>query len=96
MNTLKKIRRSPTFRLRKRPATFLGGIAAVLVSLREISNNYNRDNTDNAADYNSLYSDWLAVGNDINFALNTHATHHTKSKQVRINTARYNTTDPVL
>lgn len=67
--SLKEIRKSYTFRLRKQPQTFLEGFASVLGADENILNKYNTDSTDEEADRNALNSDWKAVGQDMYSAL---------------------------
>lgn len=74
VKTLKTIRKSYTFRLRKTPLTFLEGFSAILDIDGELIVKYNVDDTEQEADFYSLLSDWMAVGSDMYFALNQHET----------------------
>ena len=71
--TLKRIRSSYTFRLRKGVPTFVEGVASILDLDSKIITNYNIDDTDNQADYNSLKADWDAVGKDLRSAFDQYA-----------------------
>jgi hypothetical protein len=73
MEILRNIRNSHTFRLRKKPVTFMEGLVAVFCSNEEITDKYNLDKTDEQADFNSLESDWKAIGKDLNYAINVYA-----------------------
>lgn len=44
--------------------SFLTGIAR-LIDVFRATNKYNTSNSDQQADYDALYSDWLAIGDDI-------------------------------
>jgi hypothetical protein len=66
---LNNIRTSPTFRLFKGPNTFIGGISDVISTGNSLQEKYNQDLTENEADWNSLLSDWIAVGEDMGSAL---------------------------
>ncbi|MBC7836591.1 hypothetical protein H7X87_02325 [Acetobacteraceae bacterium] len=57
-----------TFRLfRKKRRDFLDGYTAIL-DFSPLKEKYNSDSTDEVADTNSLFADWLAVGSDITTA----------------------------
>jgi hypothetical protein len=60
--------KSPTFRLLKRRNTFANGIAAIM-DLSSSRKNYNYDMAGPAADLKSIQADWLAVGQDIQKAI---------------------------
>ena len=70
---LRNIRKSYTFRLRKKPPTFIEGVADILDLGGEIVEKYNTDMTDNEADSHSLSADWKAVGKDMYIALEQYA-----------------------
>lgn len=55
---------SPTFRLLKKRPSFSGGIAS-LVDLSNNQSRYNYDKNESEADINSLYADWVAIGDDL-------------------------------
>lgn len=59
-----------TFRLFMRPS-FLRGFVAV-VDFSNLMNKYNTDDTEKKADFNSISSDWQAVGSDIRSAISQH------------------------
>lgn len=69
ISILRETRSSDTFRLRKVPDSFLEGVASILDTVGTLQSKYNVDRTDNEADFNSLQSDWKAVGKDLYFAL---------------------------
>ena len=55
---------SPTFRLFKIEPSFIDGVSS-LVDMSPNLSRYNKDETENEADVNSLRADWYAVGNDM-------------------------------
>ncbi len=55
---------------------FLYGVASVL-DLRATLNYYNEFETPEEADAMAIYSDWLAVGGDLQFAFNQFKKEHT-------------------
>lgn len=57
-----------TGRLYAKPS-FLEGFARVLDLGATLSNIYNRNLTPREADFDSLLSDWAAVGDDISYAI---------------------------
>jgi hypothetical protein len=60
---------SQTFRLLKRRPTFVGGVASLL-DISASRAKYNYDKSESAADVKSLRADWLAIGQDIQDAMN--------------------------
>lgn len=68
---------SPTFRLFKRPPTFIGGMGSIM-DLSSNSLNYNLDATEADADYKSLAADWTAVGNDLTHAISEYGKEQEK------------------
>lgn len=59
---------SPTFRLFKKRMSFSDGMGS-LICPSGSKERYNFDNTKEAADFNSLYADWLAIGEDMKKAI---------------------------
>ena len=55
---------SPTFRLFKSEPSFSDGISS-LIDMSPNLSRYNKDETENEADVNSLRADWYAIGNDM-------------------------------
>lgn len=62
---------SPTFRLFKNRPSFVDG-AVSLVDFSENASRYNINDTEKEADYDSLASDWLAIGSDMKTAIETY------------------------
>lgn len=79
MEVIRNIRESYTFRLRKHPLGFIEGVASLLNTNEDIASNYNQDETDEVADFNSLESDWKAVGKDLYDALKVYDNHSRRS-----------------
>ncbi len=55
----------------------MGGIAAVIDN-SQIQSRYNIDKTEKEADIKSLYADWLAIGEDMQKAIDTYASTESK------------------
>ncbi len=55
--------------------SFVGGMAKCL-DIGSIQDNYNESPTEDMADYNALMSDWMAVGSDMNIAIESFAKEH--------------------
>ncbi len=71
---------SPTFRLFKRVPSFKNGISSALDLFGSEGSNYRMNTTEKEADMDSIYSDWLAVGNDMRKAIKDHGAETAKRK----------------
>ncbi len=60
---------SYTFRLLKQQQGFLQGVGAIL-DLSNPRSKYNYNESETAADCESLQADWLAIGEDMQHAIN--------------------------
>ncbi len=56
---------SPTFRLFNELPTFMNGIASPVDFFGNDECKYRIDKSEKEADWNSIYSDWQAVGQDL-------------------------------
>ena len=74
--TMKAARKSYTFRLKKRPSSFVEGMSSVSDIGGEIIDNYKTEYSDEKADCRSLESDWKAVGEDIWSSMRTYVKEH--------------------
>jgi hypothetical protein len=63
---------SPTFRLFRKIPNFMNGFSATFNFFGNDSKIYKIDKTEKEADWNSIYSDWLAVGQDLRKVLQEH------------------------
>ncbi len=60
---------SYTFRLFRKTPSLINGISSSLDFFGDDSTHYKINKTEKEADFDSIYSDWQAVGNDMREAL---------------------------
>ncbi len=71
---LNDVKKSPSFQLLREHPSFMDGFASLLKVNGEVMNKFRTSRTDEKADYDSIYSDWKAVGNDMHIAIDKYAT----------------------
>lgn len=59
---------SDTFRLFKKTPSFIDGVSS-LMDLSDNKDRYNINSTEKEADFKSIQADWLAIGNDMQKAI---------------------------
>jgi hypothetical protein len=63
---------SPTFRIMRKKQSFIDGVSSVVDFFGNEKEKYYFDKTEKEADANSIYADWVAVGNDMKEAIDNY------------------------